>query len=115
MVDVPEEFMENPELIKAMELAQESSYTPAELEAYDKYWDAVRVEKTLTIDAFQAGKTEGKTEGIAEGIAEGIEIGEAKGRDAEKIIMVKGMLKAGIAVDVIAKVSGLAKDQIEKL
>lgn len=110
MVDVPQEFTDNPELSRAMELAQESSYTPAELEAYDKYWDAVRVEKTLTIDAFQ----EGKSEGIEIGKAEGIELGEAKGR-AEKIVIIKGMLKAGISIDVIAEVSGLSSEQIEKL
>jgi len=91
VVEVPQEFIDSPELSKAMELAQESSYTPAELEAYDKYWDAVRVEKTLTIDAFQ------------------------EGRNAEKIAIAKGMLKAGISVDVIAKISGLTKEQIEKL
>jgi len=110
MVDVPQEFMDNPELSRAMELAQESSYTPEELEAYDKYWDAVRVEKTLTQDAFQ----EGKNEGIELGKAEGIELGEAKGR-AEKSAMVKGMLKAGVSIDVIAEVSGMSREQIEKL
>mgnify|MGYP006324425783 FL=1 len=110
MVDVPQEFTDNPELSRAMELAQESSYTPAELEAYDKYWDAVRVEKTLTQDAFQ----EGKNEGIELGKAEGIELGEAKGR-AEKSAMVKGMLKAGVSIDVIAEVSGMSREQIEKL
>jgi len=99
MVDVPQEFTDNPELSRAMELAQESSYTPAELEAYDKYWDAVRVEKTLTIDAFQEGKTEGK----------------AEGRNEEKIAMVQGMLKAGISIDSIVSISGLSREQIEKL
>ncbi len=103
MVDVPQEFLDNPELSRAMELAQESSYTAEELDTYDKYWDAVRVEKTLAIDSFQEGKTEG------------IEIGEAKGRNAEKTAMAKGMLKAGISIDVIAEVSGLTKDQIQAL
>ncbi len=111
VVEVPREFIDSPELSKAMELAQESSYTPLELEAYDKYWDAVRVEKSITIDAFQ----EGKTEGIAIGKTEGIEIGEAKGRTAERITMAQGMLKAGIPIDVITRISGLPKEQIEKL
>ena len=99
MVDVPQEFTDNPELSRAMELAQESSYTAEELDTYDKYWDAVRVEKTLTIDAFQEGKTEGK----------------AEGRNKEKIAMVQGMLKAGISIDSIVSISGLSREQIEKL
>ena len=100
MVDVPQEFMDSPELSKAMELAQESSYTQEELDAYDKYWDAVRVEKTVAIDSFQEGEVKGKAEGRAEGRAE------------EKITMAKGMLKAGISIDVIVEISGLTKDQI---
>ena len=111
VVDVPQEFIDNPELSKAMELAQESSYTPAELEAYDKYWDAVRVEKTLTIDSFQ----EGKIAGIEIGKTEGIEIGKTEGIEIGRITMAKGMLKAGISEDVISKISGLTKEQIEKL
>jgi len=31
-----------PEVAEALELAKESSYTKAELEEYDKYWDAIR-------------------------------------------------------------------------
>lgn len=107
MVDVPQEFMDSPELNKAMELAQETPYTTAELEAYDKYWDAVRVEKTLAIDSFQ----EGKSEGIEIGKAEG----KAEGRSEEKIAMVKSLLQEGASIDMVAKVSGLPKEQIEKL
>lgn len=107
MVDVPQEFMDNPELNKAMELAQESSYTAEELDAYDKYWDAVRVEKTVAIDSFQEGEIKGKIEGIEIGKTEGIEIG--------KISMVKNLLKEGVPIDMIVKVSGLTKEQIQAL
>ncbi len=40
--------------------------TPSELAAYDKYWDAVSVEKTIIADSFEGGKAEGKVEGKAE-------------------------------------------------
>ena len=34
----PEEWLENPEIKEALDLAEEAAYTPEELEAYDKYW-----------------------------------------------------------------------------
>jgi predicted transposase/invertase (TIGR01784 family) len=49
--DVPEEFKDSPEVVKAMDLAQESAYTPAELAAYDEYIDAIRVQGTMLADA----------------------------------------------------------------
>ena len=49
--DIPEEFKDSPEVIKAIELAEESAYTPAELEAYDEYLDAIRVEQTVRHDS----------------------------------------------------------------
>ena len=54
---------------RALEIAPESGYTPAELEAYDRYWDAVRVEKTIARDA----REEGFIKGIERGIEQGIE------------------------------------------
>ena len=39
------EMMEVPEIAKALELSKESAYTKEELEAYDRYWDSVRVQK----------------------------------------------------------------------
>jgi len=45
VVDVPEEFLQNPEVCQALELAQESAYSVAELNEYDKFWDAIQVEK----------------------------------------------------------------------
>lgn len=55
--------MQNRELSKALELAQESAFSVAELESYDKFWDAVRVEKTIQSDAKQEGIAIGKEEG----------------------------------------------------
>jgi hypothetical protein len=42
----------------AVELVQESAYTAAELEAYDQYLDALRVQQTLRADSFVEGKVE---------------------------------------------------------
>lgn len=51
--------MVEPELFEASELTKASSYTRVEIEAYDKYRDATRVEKTFIADAKIAGKAEG--------------------------------------------------------
>lgn len=45
--EIPPEWLAIPEIKKAVDLAEEAAYTPAELAAYEKYWDAVSVEKTL--------------------------------------------------------------------
>ena len=106
MVDIPKEFLENPDVNKAIELTQESSYTMEELEAYDKYWDAVSVEKTITSDFYAKGKEEGRIEGRSEGKAEGEQIGLQKGEQKLKETA-RNLLKMGIDVQVIADATGL--------
>ena len=58
-----------------------------------------------------AGKDKGKTEGRAEGLAEG----EAKGKIEEKYSIAKSMLKEKLDMDIISKVTGLSKKEIEKI
>jgi predicted transposase/invertase (TIGR01784 family) len=65
--EAPAEWLEVDEIKTAVELSEEAAYTPAELAAYEKYWDAVSVEKTRMSDA----KAEGEAIGIAKGKAEG--------------------------------------------
>ena len=48
---IDEDLLSIPEIKKAVELTKESYYTPAELEAYDKYWDNIRTEKAFIADA----------------------------------------------------------------
>lgn len=90
LTEVPEEFSQNAELSKAMELSQEAAYNPAELEAYDKYWDSVRVEKSLKLDAFRRGKKEGREEGREEGERQAkLELAKkllAKGMDKQTVV-----------------------------
>jgi len=47
-----------PKLKKAIELTQKSSYTPAELDANDKYWNAGSVEKTIKSDGLSLEEIE---------------------------------------------------------
>ena len=120
---VAQELLAVPEIAQAVELAEESAYTPGELIFYDSYWDSVRREKTLMREKFAEGEARGRTEGRAEGRAEGETIGEAKGtakgrmegKAAEKRIIAKNMLTQGIAVEIIAAVTGLALDEIKNI
>lgn len=50
---IPPELMESPEIRKAVEQIEESAFSDAQLEGYDKFWDGVRVEKTLISDALK--------------------------------------------------------------
>ena len=99
LVDVPEEFIKNPDLSKAMELTQESSYSLAELEDYDKYWDAVSVEKTIIVDSYDKGKEEGREEG----------------REEEKVDMARKMIQKGMDIQTISDLTDLPTEVIKSL
>ncbi len=62
-IDTPEDLLENTEITEALENLKTSAFTKAELEAYDKYWDTVRVELTLRSGYFNKGLAEGREEG----------------------------------------------------
>lgn len=65
--------------------------------------------------AIRYGKDKGKTEGKTEGRAEGLAEGEAKGKIEEKYSIAKSMLKEKLDMDIISKVTGLSKKEIEKI
>lgn len=55
---VSPDFLVVPEIKQALDILQESAFTAAELEYYDKYWDSIMVEATLIKDAKLEGKKE---------------------------------------------------------
>ena len=103
----PKELLENPEISKAVTQIEESAFSDAQLWWYDDFWDAVRVENTLISDALREGRQKGMEEGRQEGIQEGIR--------QNSIQNARGMKAEGIPTGVIAKVTGLTPDEIEKL
>lgn len=124
---VPQEFLDNPEVKKAVDILEESSYTSAQLEGYDKFWDIVRTERTYYKSAHRHGFAEGKEEGYKKGWdkgwdkgreevqEEGREEGREKGALEEKKKNAKAMKALGISTDVIAKVTGLSITDIETI
>ena len=96
---VASELLAVPEIKEAVGITEQAAYSPAELEAYDRFWDAVSTEKTLKAGAY----AEGRTEGIAEGEKIGV----------EKIAI--NMLKDNEPLDKISRFTGLSQNKITKL
>jgi len=105
--EVSPELLEIPEISKAIALAEESKYTLAELESYDRYWDSISCEKSLLSGRFAEGKAEGKAEGFAEG--------EAKGKAESLAELVKRMKQQNYSLDQITSLTGMSSQMIESL
>ena len=108
---ISQELLDVPEIAQAIELVEESAYTPAELSVYQSYWDQVSREKTLMHDKY----TEGMAEGRVEGRAEGETIGEAKGRIEEKRGMAKKLLRRGVSIDIVVEDTELTREEVEAI
>ena len=53
-----------PDIKEALDLAEEAAlHPPQELASYDKYWDAISIEKTLLGEAREEGILIGETQG----------------------------------------------------
>lgn len=98
--EVPKEFLEDTEIAKAVEITRTSSYTKEQLEGYDGFLDAVRVQNTVIVDALKQGKAEGLKEGKEEGLKEA------------KIETAKQMLRDGLSIEMIQKYTRLSVEEI---
>ncbi len=58
--EAPTDLLESSEITEALENVKTSAFTKAELEAYDKYWDSIRVELTLQSGYYNKGLAEGE-------------------------------------------------------
>lgn len=106
---VPPELLESSEIRQAVELVEESAYTRAQLRGYDKFWDYVRVDKTLASAperSFKKGKEEGLREGREEGLREGKE---------QLLRTARNLMGLGLAAAQIASATGLSVAEIDAL
>ena len=101
--EVPQEFLEDTCMAKAVKLTQEASYTKAQLESYDAFLDAVRVQNTYMRDSLNEGRAIGKEEGMKEG------------KEETKIDIAKQMLCDGMSLEVVQKYTGLTHNEIAEL
>ena len=112
METVPQELLDNPEINKAMEVVEESAYTPEQLLGYDKFWDIIRTETTLYNSGVRQGRAEGLEEGIEQGRAEGLEEGRAEGRAETVLAIARKMKSKGSSVADIQELTGLSVEEI---
>lgn len=110
---VPESFKE-PVLEEAFDILAQSNWSKRELEAYDRYLDAIRSSASQLDTAEEIGMARGIAKGIEQGITQGIAQGIAQGITQEKIEIAKQLLDV-LDVATIAKKTGLSVEEIEKL
>jgi predicted transposase/invertase (TIGR01784 family) len=99
--------MDVPEIAEAIEVLKVTSYTKAELDKYDKYWDILRTQQTFINDALKKGRLEGKLEGKLEGNVEGEE--KTNQKTAQKLIL------RGFSNEDIADITGLDIHEINRI
>ena len=92
------ELVANKNIKEALELVEQSAFTAAQLEAYDKFWDSVRYEKARVFDA-ELNREEGREEGRIE----------------ERLSIAKTLKQMGMSVADIIKATGLPDEQINSL
>lgn len=102
--EVDPALFEVPEIKEALALTEEAAYTPAELEAYDRNWDAIRTEKTLIEDKLE--------EGFEKGFEKGLENGLEKGRKEREYEMARTLLSKGMDVEFVLDSTGLDSETI---
>jgi predicted transposase/invertase (TIGR01784 family) len=105
---VSEDLLTNEDIRKAVDICEESGFTPEELIEYDWYWDAIRTEKSLLAERWEKGMEKGHEEGRKEGLEEGRKEGELQ----KNIQTVLNCAKEGLTIEFIAKVTGLPIEEI---
>ena len=143
--EAPAEMLENEEVSQALKIVEMAAYTPAEMRAYDKFWDNVSVQKTLDNEY---KRKSAELEQIKKEIRQKqIEITEEKNRaeqernraeqernraeqeknraeqaesqllemKQEKMNLAKKMKADGLSAEIIQKYSGLTPEEISAL
>ena len=94
-----EEQIHEIEYLPTTEELEISGFTDAELWAYDKFWDSVRVEKTLQYDSYQ----------------QGMEKGMEKGMNQRSLEIARNLLSLGLPVTQITQATGLTEEEIRQM
>lgn len=110
----PEELLVNPETRKALDIVEESAYTDAQMAGYDHFWEAVSWERTLVSAALKRSEQAHK-KGYEVGMEEGMEKGMKKGILSERLRNARAMKRMNVPLDTIIQVTGLSKEEIDRL
>ena len=97
-LEAPAEMLENPEVSEALKILEVAAYTPAEMRAYDKFWDGISSEKTIIADyEYKLEQAEAKL----------------KQKDLDTARKLKAMNV--MTIEQIAEATGLTAEEIEGL
>ena len=105
-----EELLANPETRKALDIIEESAYTDAQMAGYDHFWEAVSWERTLVSAAMKRSEQAHK-----KGYEVGLKMGMEKGILSERLRNAKVMKRMNVPLDTIIQVTGLSKEEIDRL
>ena len=94
-----DELIQQEQYLPTTEELEISGFTDAELWAYDKFWDSVRVEKTLQYDSYQ----------------QGMEKGMEKGMNQRSLEIARNLLSLGLSVTQITQATGLTEEEIRQM
>lgn len=95
--------------------AEIASYSPDERREYEESVKEYR-DYINTIDtAHEKGWKEGHKEGMAEGMEKGLAEGRAEGRGERNMEIAREMKSDGVAIDVIARYTGLTPEELRSL
>lgn len=95
------------ELLEAKKELEKIRSDPA---TRDLYFD-----REMALMDFISGMEGSREEGFEEGMSRGKEEGKAEGEAIGKREMIKAMLKKGLAIEIIAEISKLNIEEIEKI
>ncbi|WP_292266257.1 Rpn family recombination-promoting nuclease/putative transposase [Butyricimonas sp.] len=108
---VPVELLTDPTVKKAVEVLEESSFTPAQLLGYEKFWDAISRERTL----YNSGERKGREEGFQEGMEKGMEKGLAEGEKKKAFEVARRLKSMGLLLGTIVDATGLSEWEVAEI
>ena len=109
-------FLENPESERVTRKMEENENLKEAVEKLDRISEDEKMQRIIELRE-KAIRDEHAIydKGLGDGIEKGIEKGKEKGAKEEKIKIVKSMLKENMDIEIIIKITGLTKEEIEKL
>jgi len=111
---IPEEFAGVKAFKEAFEIANRFGWKQKELDVYEYMQMKEADEKNAFITAWTKKEKDVLEQGIEQGIEKERRVQEDR-RKSEKIKMAKMLKQSGVAIDIIAKTTGLSIEEIEKL
>ena len=108
--------LENPESERVTRKMEENENLKEAVEKLDRISEDEKMQRIIELRE-KAIRDEHAIydKGLDDGIEKGIQKGKEKGAKEEKIKIVKSMLKENMDIEIIIKITGLTKEEIEKL